>query len=97
VLRRWTPRAGDAAQKTPEELEQERRQQKLKEKQMGLYNLLASVSHVGAKRPDGVYKAYMHRAGDSTWYEVQDLMIGETVPEAVVISEAYLQVYERAA
>ena len=88
--------AGTAVQKTPEELEQERRQRKLKQKQMGLYNLLASVSHVGAKRPDGVYKAYVHRAGDMTWYEVQDLMIGETVQEAIVISEAYLQVYERA-
>lgn len=63
--------AGSAAQKTPEELEQERRQHKLKRKQMGLYNLLASVSHVGAKRPDGVYKVFMHRAGDGTWYEVQ--------------------------
>ena len=90
------PDAGAAVKKTAEELEQERRQRKLKEKQMGLFNLLASVSHVGAKRPDGVYKVFMHRAGDMTWYEVQDLMIGETVQEAVVISEAYLQVYERA-
>ena len=47
-------------QKTPEELEQERRQRKLKQKQMGLYNLLASVSHVGAKRPDGVYLSLIH-------------------------------------
>jgi hypothetical protein len=88
--------AGGAVQQTAAELEQERRLRKLKQKQMGLFNLLASVSHVGVKRPDGIYKVYMHRAGDGTWYEVQDLMIGETVQEAVVISEAYLQVYERA-
>lgn len=60
-----------------------------------LYNLVASVSHVGSQRPDGVYKGYVHRAAEGAWYEVQDLILKETVPEAVVISEAYLQVYER--
>lgn len=60
-----------------------------------LYNLVASVSHIGSQRPDGVYKAYVHRAAEGAWYEVQDLILKETVPEAVVISEAYLQVYER--
>jgi U4/U6.U5 tri-snRNP-associated protein 2 len=69
---------------------------RLKEKQMRMYNLAASVSHVGDKRPDGAYKAYVQRAAEKTWYEVQDLIISETVPEAVAISEAYLQVYERA-
>lgn len=60
-----------------------------------LYNLVASVSHVGSQRPAGVYKAYVHRAAEGAWYEAQDLILKETVPEAVVISEAYLQVYER--
>jgi U4/U6.U5 tri-snRNP-associated protein 2 len=59
------------------------------------YNLLASVSHVGDKRPDGIYKAFVHRAAENSWYEVQDLMIQETQPEAVVITEAYFQVYEQ--
>lgn len=59
------------------------------------YNLLASVSHVGDKRPEGVYKGFVHYAADNTWFEVQDLLIQETQPEAVVITEAYFQVYER--
>ena len=68
---------------------------KAQKPQSTLYNLLSSVSHVGSQRPDGVYKGYVHRAAEGAWYEVQDLILKETVPEAVVISEAYLQVYER--
>jgi U4/U6.U5 tri-snRNP-associated protein 2 len=59
------------------------------------YNLLVSVSHVGDRRPEGVYKVFVHRAAENSWYEVQDLMIQETQPEAVVITEAYFQVYEQ--
>lgn len=68
---------------------------KAQKPQSTLYNLVSSVSHVGSQRPDGVYKGYVHRAAEGAWYEVQDLILKETVPEAVVISEAYLQVYER--
>ena len=56
------------------------------------YNLLASISHVGDKRPDGVYKMYVHRGADGTWQEVQDLRVQETQAEAVAITEALLQV-----
>jgi Ubiquitin carboxyl-terminal hydrolase len=55
------------------------------------YNLLASISHVGPGRPEGVYKAFVHRAAEGTWVEVQDLLLQETQAEAVVITEAYLQ------
>jgi U4/U6.U5 tri-snRNP-associated protein 2 len=59
------------------------------------YNLLASVSHVGDKRPEGVYTAYIHRGAENSWFDVQDLLIKETQAEAVVITEAYFQVYAR--
>lgn len=58
------------------------------------YNLIATVSHLG-EGPQGTYKAYVHRAAEKQWYDVQDLLIQETIPDSVAISEAYLQVYER--
>lgn len=55
------------------------------------YNLLASVSHVGDKRPEGRYKVYVHRGSENTWFDVHDLHVQETQAEAVVITEAYFQ------
>eukprot|EP00747_Dinoflagellata_sp_TGD_P145267 gnl/TRDRNA2_/TRDRNA2_176573_c1_seq2.p1 gnl/TRDRNA2_/TRDRNA2_176573_c1~~gnl/TRDRNA2_/TRDRNA2_176573_c1_seq2.p1 ORF type:complete len:389 (-),score=-22.00 gnl/TRDRNA2_/TRDRNA2_176573_c1_seq2:171-1337(-) len=58
------------------------------------YDLIATVSHEGeAER--GSYRIYINRHKDDVWYEVQDLVVMEVLPQMVSVSEAYLQVYER--
>jgi U4/U6.U5 tri-snRNP-associated protein 2 len=58
------------------------------------YNLVASVSHAG-KVGGGIYKVYINRKVEDTWYEVQDLSVREVLPQIVALTEAYIQVYER--
>jgi U4/U6.U5 tri-snRNP-associated protein 2 len=57
------------------------------------YDLVANVVHEG-KAGEGSYKAQVHRQGEDSWYEVQDLSVVEVLPQMVALSEAYLQVYE---
>ena len=59
------------------------------------FNLLATVTHEGDVVSSGQYRVFVHRGAENMWYEVQDLIIQEVIPDAVAISEAYIQVYER--
>jgi U4/U6.U5 tri-snRNP-associated protein 2 len=54
---------------------------------------VCSVTHEG-RAGAGTYRAYVHRRSEDAWYEVQDLRVGEVLPQMVALSEAYLQVYE---
>ena len=45
-----------------------------------------------ATEPD--WPAQVHRAGEETWFQVQDLHVTDTLPQMVALSETYLQVYE---
>ena len=57
------------------------------------YDLIANVVHEG--RPDtGTYRAQVHRKGEDTWYDVQDLRVTDVLPQMVALSETYLQLYE---
>ena len=44
----------------------------------------------------GAFKAHVRRRADGAWYEVADLAVTDVLPQVVALSEAYLQVYERA-
>jgi U4/U6.U5 tri-snRNP-associated protein 2 len=58
------------------------------------YNLVATVRHEGPPTA-GFYSSYVcHKASDK-WFEVQDLIVQEVLPQLIVLSEAYLQIYER--
>ena len=57
------------------------------------YDLIANVVHEGL--PDkGTYRAQVHRQGEDTWYDVQDLRVTDVLPQMVALSETYLQMYE---
>ncbi|KAK9804967.1 hypothetical protein WJX73_005353 [Symbiochloris irregularis] len=57
------------------------------------YDLIANVVHEGM--PDkGSYHAQVHRQGEDTWYDVQDLRVTDVLPQMVALSETYLQMYE---
>eukprot|EP01102_Stenamoeba_stenopodia_P000694 TRINITY_DN10643_c0_g1_i1.p1 TRINITY_DN10643_c0_g1~~TRINITY_DN10643_c0_g1_i1.p1 ORF type:complete len:500 (-),score=105.02 TRINITY_DN10643_c0_g1_i1:4-1503(-) len=60
------------------------------------YDLLANIVHEGQPGPGkGIYKVdALHKASDK-WYEIQDLMVKETMPQLIALSEAYVQFYER--
>jgi U4/U6.U5 tri-snRNP-associated protein 2 len=68
------------------------------------YDLLANVVHTGkpsllgdktaAPSEGGRYKVQILHKATGSWYEIEDLHISEVSPQAISISEAYLQIYE---
>ncbi|KAI9185452.1 hypothetical protein LWI28_007361 [Acer negundo] len=66
----------------------------LKDYMLKKYDLIANVVHDG-KPEEGIYKVFVQRKSDELWYEMQDLHVGEVLPQVVALSEAYLQIYEQ--
>ena len=60
--------------------------------QSAVYDLVANIVHEGDLQ-GGSYKVHVHRKSEGAWYEVQDLRLLDVLPQVVVLSEAYLQVY----
>ncbi len=58
------------------------------------YDLIANIVHQGDANV-GTFKAHIYRQSEGTWYEVQDLHLVDMLPQQVVLSEAYLQIYQR--
>lgn len=55
------------------------------------YDLIANIMHDGvAKEVQGTFKVHIHRKGEDSWYEVQDLALTEALPQVVVLSETTL-------
>ncbi|KAI8388815.1 uncharacterized protein BYT42DRAFT_492397 [Radiomyces spectabilis] len=57
------------------------------------YDLLANISHEG--KPDageGSYKIQVRHTGTQQWYQIQDLIVEEIMPEMIFLSESYIQV-----
>ena len=73
------------------------------------YDLIANVMHEhdvgegvggsggggGKEMREGTFKAHIHRKNEDCWYEVQDLMLTDVIPQVVVLSETTLLLYER--
>jgi len=57
------------------------------------YNLVANICHDG-KPNVGSYRAMVYHRADGNWYETQDLTVNEVLPQQVVLTECYLQIYE---
>lgn len=57
------------------------------------YNLVANLCHEGTFA-QGTYKVHLQCKGTEQWNEIQDLMVRETLPQLISLSEAYIQVYE---
>jgi U4/U6.U5 tri-snRNP-associated protein 2 len=60
------------------------------------YDLLANLKHDGLPGAGkGVYRVdLLHKASDK-WFEVQDLIVKETMPQLIALSEAYIQFYQQ--
>eukprot|EP00889_Picochlorum_renovo_P008196 jgi/Picre1/35226/NNA_002688.t1 len=57
------------------------------------YDLIANIVHEGDANI-GCFKAHIHRKSEDVWYEFQDLHLVDVLPQQVVLSEAYVQIYE---
>jgi U4/U6.U5 tri-snRNP-associated protein 2 len=57
------------------------------------YDLLANICHEG--KPDagkGTYKVHVRHRGTGQWYQIQDLIVEEIMPQMIFMSESYIQV-----
>lgn len=63
-------------------------------KQPTKFNLISNVCHEG--EPDkGTYRVHILNKSKHAWYEMQDLMVKEILPQLITLSECYLQFWER--
>lgn len=61
------------------------------------YDLVANVVHegrAGQQTAQAAYKVHIQRKVENQWYEVQDLVVTDILPQMVALSETYFQVYE---
>lgn len=72
------------------------------------YRLIGNIVHEGMlggnleqdanalfKQGRGHYKCHVLHQPSSTWFQVQDLVVKEIMPQMVAVSEAYVQIWER--
>ncbi|KAL7747054.1 Ubiquitin carboxyl-terminal hydrolase 10 [Sorochytrium milnesiophthora] len=59
------------------------------------YNLIANICHDGPA-DGGVYRAHVLHKGLQQWFSIQDLRVEEIMPQMILLSESYIQVWERA-
>ena len=69
------------------------------------YDLVANITHEspadvgreGQHDPlqDGSYKCHVQHRGTKQWYEMQDLVVKEIMPQLIGLSESYLLIFER--
>lgn len=57
------------------------------------YDLVANLCHDG-KAGEGSYRVHIHRKVEEAWYEVQDLLVTDYLPQMVALSETYMQVWQ---
>ncbi|CAO3675358.1 unnamed protein product [Rhizopus stolonifer] len=58
------------------------------------YDLLANICHEGESEK-GAYKVHVRHRGTEQWYQVQDLIVEEIMPQMIFMSESYIQIWER--
>jgi len=58
------------------------------------YDLVANICHEG-EYGKGFYKAQALNKATDQWYEIQDLVVKPILPQMIMLSESYIQVYEK--
>ena len=64
------------------------------------YDLIANIMHEAGNSEsqevrEGTFKVHIHRKNEDSWYEVQDLILTDVIPQVVVLSETTLLLYEK--
>ena len=55
------------------------------------FNLVANIVHHNSNSGPS-YKVHLTNLASGHWYQIQDLIVEQVVPEMVPLSEAYIQV-----
>lgn len=58
------------------------------------YNLITNLCHEGEPEK-GTYRVHVLNKAKLVWYEIQDLMVKEILPQLITLSEIYIQIWER--
>ncbi|KAA6368798.1 MAG: putative U4/U6.U5 tri-snRNP-associated protein 2 [Streblomastix strix] len=59
-----------------------------------VYDLVANIAHEGSQE-EGKFTVHVLNKAQEKWYAIQDLNVEEIIAQKVVVSTAYLQIYER--
>ena len=54
---------------------------------------MANICHEGKPGAgEGTYKVHVRHRGTGQWYQIQDLIVEEIIPQMIFLSESYIQV-----
>jgi len=61
------------------------------------YDLLANICHdsLDGSAVRGKFKVQVRRRGAEQWFQIQDLLVEEMLPQMISLSESYIQIWER--
>ncbi|KAI9192957.1 uncharacterized protein BJ171DRAFT_611077 [Polychytrium aggregatum] len=60
------------------------------------YDLVANICHEGKPGSgSGTYKVHVYCKGKDQWFQIQDLIVEEIMPQMIFLSESYIQVWGR--
>lgn len=59
------------------------------------YDLVANIRHEGSKPNEGTFRVHVQHKASERWFDVQDLVVDETIPQLIAVSEAYVLLFER--
>lgn len=60
------------------------------------YDLVANICHEGKdSAKNGSYKIHVYCKGRDQWFQIQDLIVEEIMPQMIFLSETYIQIWER--
>jgi U4/U6.U5 tri-snRNP-associated protein 2 len=59
------------------------------------YDLVANLRHEGSKPNQGTFRVHVQHKASERWFDVQDLVVDETIPQLIAVSEAYVLLFER--
>ncbi|KAG2176104.1 hypothetical protein INT43_005337 [Umbelopsis isabellina] len=58
------------------------------------YDLLANISEEGTAT-SATYKIHVRNRATDQWFQIQDLLVEEILPQMIFLSESYIQIWER--
>lgn len=60
------------------------------------YNLIVNICHEGKPDPNNsFYKIHVNNKATDKWFQIQDLIVEEVMPQVIILSESYIQIWER--
>ncbi|KAL7068994.1 ubiquitin carboxyl-terminal hydrolase family protein [Cryptosporidium serpentis] len=58
------------------------------------YDLIANIAHKGDTK-SGVFTIQMYHSGRNEWYEIENLKVEQILPQALLLTTSYIQLYKQ--